>query len=478
MIGFSVFILLAGMVSIDDEARERAEIARVIDDSIGWFKTKDFDRLDEIFPEDPDLFLFQPTSKGTVVGGEAFRESTKLWRDPQNVYLSHSITDLRIKLSESGTVAWWSARLDDCGSYGGQEFCWKDCRWTGVLEKRQGKWVIVQGHFSFAKDKVIEELNNAKKESSTEEFTDYAQMRKRAGELFSQQNFAAASVILKKGFEQFPDHLMANTFNLAQSALFQNEHEKAIYWLEEGHRRNIFYSKPLFETEVWLPLAEHPRYLAFLKHNDALIAEAQSKAVMKLDLVKPAGYSPEKRYPVFIALHGGGENIAEFKPHWTSPRLQNEFIVAYVQSSQVLSTTGFHWQDDKITKRDLALAWQQIQEESSVDPNAVYIGGFSSGGYGSLQALFSGVIPARGFIILCPELPALPSDIEIDLLIKNKVKGTLVTTEMDARLERQKEFATFMTGVKVPVQLVITPDIGHWYPENLPQLIDQALGQN
>jgi hypothetical protein len=32
--------------------------------------------------------------------------------------------------------------------------CWKDTRYTGVLEKREGKWVFCQMHFSFAVDKV------------------------------------------------------------------------------------------------------------------------------------------------------------------------------------------------------------------------------------------------------------------------------------------------------------------------------------
>jgi hypothetical protein len=35
---------------------------------------------------------------------------------------------------------------------------WKDTRWTGVLEKRNGKWLIVQMHFSFASDKVAAEV--------------------------------------------------------------------------------------------------------------------------------------------------------------------------------------------------------------------------------------------------------------------------------------------------------------------------------
>ncbi len=34
-----------------------------------------------------------------------------------------------------------------------------DARWTGVLEKRGGKWVIVQMHFSLASDKVRAEAS-------------------------------------------------------------------------------------------------------------------------------------------------------------------------------------------------------------------------------------------------------------------------------------------------------------------------------
>jgi len=51
-------------------------------------------------------------------------------------------------------VAWFSAILDDCGEYRGKVGCWKDTRYTGVLEKREGKWVFCQMHFSFAVDKV------------------------------------------------------------------------------------------------------------------------------------------------------------------------------------------------------------------------------------------------------------------------------------------------------------------------------------
>jgi len=35
-------------------------------------------------------------------------------------------------------VAWFSAIVDDCYIWDGEPGCWKDTRWTGVVEKRDG----------------------------------------------------------------------------------------------------------------------------------------------------------------------------------------------------------------------------------------------------------------------------------------------------------------------------------------------------
>ena len=62
------------------------------------------------------------------------------------------VRDMRVNLSRSGDVAWYSAILDDFGEFRGKAYSWVNTRWTGVLEKRDGNWVIVQMHFSFASD--------------------------------------------------------------------------------------------------------------------------------------------------------------------------------------------------------------------------------------------------------------------------------------------------------------------------------------
>jgi hypothetical protein len=137
---------------------ENAAIARVIDDSIGWFKTKDFDLMFSTLAHDPALFMFQPDSGSTIQSFEEFEKYSEIYRNPDVRYARHEIRELRIHRSRSGDVAWFSAILDDCSESKGKVGCWQDTRWTGVLEKRDGRWVILQMHFSFAVDKIIERL--------------------------------------------------------------------------------------------------------------------------------------------------------------------------------------------------------------------------------------------------------------------------------------------------------------------------------
>lgn len=155
--------IAAAVAATSDEA-EKASIAKVIDANIGWFATKDFELAFSTVADDPDFFYFSPDSKTTVHGIEALKEISAVWRDPGAKYVSHEIHDLRIHLHPSGEVAWYSAILDDCGEYNGKPGCWKDTRWTGVLEKRNGRWVIMQMHFSFAADHVRERVEKRLRE--------------------------------------------------------------------------------------------------------------------------------------------------------------------------------------------------------------------------------------------------------------------------------------------------------------------------
>ena len=138
-----------------DRAKERAAVERAIRDSIGWALTKDRPLLERVIAHDAGLFIFHPDSKSTVVGWDAFARNFAFWMDPRFKATSFDVRDLRITFSPAGDIAWYSAMLDDLAEWDGKPGGWRDTRWTGVLERRDGTWVIVQMHFSFASDRPV-----------------------------------------------------------------------------------------------------------------------------------------------------------------------------------------------------------------------------------------------------------------------------------------------------------------------------------
>ena len=58
-------------------AAEKAEISKVIHNSIGWAGNKDKELLFNCFAQDPELFWYSPRDDGTIHGFKAFVEMTE-----------------------------------------------------------------------------------------------------------------------------------------------------------------------------------------------------------------------------------------------------------------------------------------------------------------------------------------------------------------------------------------------------------------
>ncbi len=142
-----------------DVAAETARIDTVIRGNIRWALTKDTVLLYGTLAHDSALFWFSPDSAGTVEGYAAFRRfAEQVFLNPAFVGVGSDFRDMRIHLSRGGDVAWWSCILDDRNTWQGQPAVWENVRWTGVLEKREGRWVIVQMHFSKSEEAMAREL--------------------------------------------------------------------------------------------------------------------------------------------------------------------------------------------------------------------------------------------------------------------------------------------------------------------------------
>jgi len=131
---------------VDVEA-ERTAVAQAIDGTIAWAKTKDFVRLYGIIADDSAYLEVHPDDQ-VVKGIAQFRAMERFWASPDFRSIRHETRDLQISFSRSGDVAWFFCMLDDINEWQGRPASWIDTRWTGVLEKCDGEWRMVQMHFS------------------------------------------------------------------------------------------------------------------------------------------------------------------------------------------------------------------------------------------------------------------------------------------------------------------------------------------
>lgn len=150
----ALFILMQVLPGCDsdpvpDNAVEKQKISEAIHSSIGWAKNKDINLLYSVIANDSSFLEVHPGDR-VVRGFNEFRKAEDFWMNPDFKAVRYEIRDLKITISPSGDAAWWFCILDDINEWKGQPASWENTRWTGVLEKRKGNWVIVQQHFSFA----------------------------------------------------------------------------------------------------------------------------------------------------------------------------------------------------------------------------------------------------------------------------------------------------------------------------------------
>jgi ketosteroid isomerase-like protein len=133
-----------------DRNSEYEAVKLAINNVIGWAVDKDFDLFFGTIADDSNFISVTPNER-VKFGVADVKNDTAFWASPNFKAVRHEIHDLRINFSRDGKVAWYYCVLDDYNTWKGQPANWEKVRWTGVLEKRNGRWRVVQQHYSWPK---------------------------------------------------------------------------------------------------------------------------------------------------------------------------------------------------------------------------------------------------------------------------------------------------------------------------------------
>jgi len=136
-----------GCAQRSNPGAEQANVKSTIDRLVRAFEAKDTTLVPQIFAHDPDMVSFGTDAAEHWVGWDALRQNVD---QEIAAYEDTKITirDQTIKVHPSGQIAWFSEIADWDLKAGGKPVHITGTRITGVLEKRDGNWVIVQFHGS------------------------------------------------------------------------------------------------------------------------------------------------------------------------------------------------------------------------------------------------------------------------------------------------------------------------------------------
>jgi len=130
-----------------DLNKEKEDIELVLEKYVIANEDQKIELAEEIWADDEDIVAFGTNSNEKLVGWKAIKNIIQKQFDTfSNTFIS--VDDQKVNINKSGNTAWFSALVNYNFIYDSIPLSYEGVRFTGVLEKREGKWVIVQSHMS------------------------------------------------------------------------------------------------------------------------------------------------------------------------------------------------------------------------------------------------------------------------------------------------------------------------------------------
>ncbi len=301
------------------------------------------------------------------------------------------------------------------------------------------------------------------------------EMRVKIEGLVRQGQLSQAIMLLEQALGMFPDFKYTIVNELAKLYTATHQLDKCLDLWESGHRSGLFFGlEP--GTPPFRPFAGNERFDDLVAEDRLLRDKTNEDSVSVYEVITPAGYDPAKKYPLCVAFHGGNSSKQNLKSQWNSPKLASAYIVLFIQSYFHLSSETFGWRKlDPRARKEIAAIVRTVTETYGIDTGKVVLGGISAGAMTAIDLTINNIVPSKGFICLCP---VTPQEFDLELVrqaAENGISGVFISGDKDFALPKAKEMAAVMEEGNLPLDFTIIPGLGHTYPPDLSQRLDDAL---
>lgn len=303
----------------------------------------------------------------------------------------------------------------------------------------------------------------------------YEELINKINTLESDGNYKDAKEFINASIDKYDNHW----FSLSKELVYVNEklglYEENLAIFCDAHKKGYFYfihpAMPKYN-----PYKQYEEFAEISKDDIKLLRAANESSNTIYDVQLPDNYSKESYYPMIILLHGGGRNLKDVKEHWQTDALNKEYIKVYVQSYRHFDSETYGWGSaDKRLEQDLERIYKELLENYSIDTNSILMGSISAGANPVIELSLRSLIPVKGFILFCPDLPIFIKENKLEFIKDFNVKAIIVSGENDHFIPKQKTMIHVLDSLNISNNYTIVKNMGHQYPDDENYYITEGL---
>jgi predicted esterase len=301
---------------------------------------------------------------------------------------------------------------------------------------------------------------------------EFVKFQKYIMDLALEKRFQEALVKIEQAKSQYTSKIDRLGHWKASIYCIIGETDKAIAELNEVLEKGLWWNPSILLSDTELaPLKELSAFKSIIENCESLYIENKKNCKMKLVVT-----GNEDAKTAITSLHWKGSNITDFAEQIGTREVLNQFLVSFVQSSQLFSHECFSWDDYKIAKKDVLESFTQLEEDYRLEGKSNVLLGASQGGALAINLCLDHSLPKVDKVIAV--VPAIEDLTKLEEAVKNgnrSVKCCIITGDKDPYYENVLKAVEIFKNYNITCELIVEEGLGHALPTNFNKMLNDYV---